>query len=47
MPTDARYVVKYRGFLQYIERSFSTLEGAEQWARMVGVYKIATIERLP
>jgi len=41
------WVVRYRGFLQQVERFFSTKERAEQWARQVGVIRWAIIEEKP
>lgn len=37
------WIVKYRGFLQNIERVFTTRERAIQWAQQSGVYRIADI----
>lgn len=37
--------VRYPGFLQYVERTFESMERAEQWARQCGVFGIATFRR--
>lgn len=35
-------IVRYKGFLQTVERTFESLERAVQWARQCGVFRIAT-----
>ncbi len=44
MMTAGKWTVTYRGFLQTITRTFPTHTRAVQWARQVGVYKVARIE---
>lgn len=41
-----KYKLSYSGFLQTVIRYFDSLERAEQWARQVGVYRIAKIEKV-
>lgn len=40
------YTVTYKGFLQTVVRTFKTLERAQEWARQVGVFDIATIDQV-
>ncbi len=42
-PDEQPHTVTYSGFFFSISRTFPTRERAEQWARQVGVYSIATI----
>jgi hypothetical protein len=40
------WIVSYKGFLQPVTRRFVSKERAEQWARLVGVFKIAVIKEV-
>jgi hypothetical protein len=40
-----RYIVRYKGFLQKVERSFETYERALQWVRQAGKEKEAIITK--
>ena len=37
------FVVTFPSFLQQVERTFATLERAEQWTRQVGKFYVAKI----